>query len=225
MSGDTDDPTQCEAIADELAELALGALSGHRRSEVLDHVGSCPRCRVELEQLSIVTEAVQQLAPQIQPPLGFELRLAERLQRAATPRPRRFRRVGALSAAAAAVAILAFGLGAFVAPGAGTGKSQPAAANIVTANLTSSGHVFGAVMISTGSPAWMLVTIDGDGWKGTVTCTVTLSGGQVETIGVFKLSGEYDAWAAPLTSTAGQVRSAQLIDSHGAVLASAQVGA
>ena len=71
----------------------------------------------------------------------------------------------------------------------------------------------------------MLVTIHSGGWQGTVTCDVTLSGGQVETIGVFKLSGEYGAWAAPLPSTPGQVRSAQLIASNGTILASAQLGA
>jgi hypothetical protein len=71
----------------------------------------------------------------------------------------------------------------------------------------------------------MLVTIHGGEWQGTVTCNVTFSGGQVATIGKFKLSGEYGAWAAPLPSAAGQVRSAQLIDSNGTTLASAELGA
>lgn len=224
MSGDVEHPAQCEVIADELTELALGTLSGRKRSEVLDHVGSCQRCRAELEQLSIVVDALQQLAPRIQPPLGFELRLAERLHATPTPRSRRHRRVGVLSAVAAAV-LLAFGLGAVVAPEAGKGQGQSAAANLVTANFTSRGQVLGEFLVSAGSPGWMLVTIHGDGWKGTVTCNVTLSGGQVETIGVFKLAGEYGVWAAPLPSTGGQVRSAQLIASNGTIFASAQLEA
>ena len=40
MSGNVDDLTQCEVVQDELAELALGTLSGRRRSEVLGHVDS-----------------------------------------------------------------------------------------------------------------------------------------------------------------------------------------
>ncbi|MGZ4671478.1 MAG: anti-sigma factor family protein [Ilumatobacteraceae bacterium] len=223
MSGDIEHPAQCELIADELTELALGTLSGPRRSEVLEHVGSCQSCRAELDQLSIVVEALQQLAPRMQPPLGFELRLAEKLQGTAAPRPRRYRRVGVLSAAAVLVGVLAFGLGALVAPGAGNGRGQSAATNLKSASFTSRGHVLGDLLISAGSPAWMLVTIHSDGWQGTVTCDVTLSGGQVQTIGVFKLSGEYGVWAAPLPSTGGQVRSAQLIASDGTVLASAQV--
>jgi anti-sigma factor RsiW len=225
MSGDLEHPAECEVIADELTELALGTLSGRRRSEVLDHVGSCQPCRAELEQLSIVVEALQQLAPRMQPPLGFELRLAERLQGTATPRPRRYRRAGALSAVAVVVVMLAFGLGALVAPGAGNGQGQSAGTNLVTANFTSHGRVLGELLISAGSPAWMTVTVHGGEWQGAVTCDVTFSGGQVETIGVFKLSGEYGAWAAPLPSTAGQVRSAQLIASDGTILASAQLEA
>ena len=152
MSGDVEHPAQCEVIADELTELALGTLSGRRRSDVLDHVGSCQPCRAELEQLSIVVEALQQLAPRVQPPLGFELRLAERLQANAGPRPRRYRRVGALSAVAAAVVMLAFGLGAFVAPGAGNGTGQSARSNLVTANFTSHGQVLGELKSRPAAP-------------------------------------------------------------------------
>ena len=88
MSGDMGDRAACEAVADDLTELALGTLAGRERSTVLDHVASCPSCRVELEQLSKVAEAVQQLAPPMQPPLGFELRLAERLHGSVVPRRR-----------------------------------------------------------------------------------------------------------------------------------------
>jgi hypothetical protein len=69
------------------------------------------------------------------------------------------------------------------------------------------------------------MTIDGGAWSGTVTCEVTLAGGRVETIGVFRLSGGYGAWGAPLTSPAGTMRSARLIAPNGAVLASAQLSA
>ena len=220
MSGDVDHPAQCEVIAEELSELALGTLSGRRRSEVLDHVGSCQLCSAELAQLSIVVEALQQLAPRVQPPLGFETRLAQKLHAKATSRPRRSRRVGALIAAA--VVMLAFGLGAVVATAAGNGRGESVEANLDTANFTSDGQVIGELYISAGSPAWMLVTMHAGGWQGTVTCNVTFSGGQVETIGVFEHSGG-STWAASLPPTAGQVRSAQLVASNGTVLASAQL--
>ena len=125
MSGDTEHSAQCEAFADDLAELALGTLAGRRRSDVLEHVGSCRACRVELAQLSSVVESLQQLAPEVQAPLGFELCLAERLQGDAAPRPRRHRRIAVLTAAAAVVVgMLAFGLGVLVAPSGGNDKGQ-----------------------------------------------------------------------------------------------------
>jgi hypothetical protein len=224
MSRYIEDPKQCELFQDELAELALGILSGRSRSDVLDHVESCPRCTAELERLSIVADTLLQLTPEIEPPLGFELRLAERLQEGATAhRPKRSRRVAALSAAAVATIVLGFGLGTLAGPRSGNTQGQSATANLTAANLTSHGQVVGAVMISAGSPAWMFMTIDAGAWSGKVTCEVTIAGGKVERIGVFKLSGGYGAWAAPLTSSVGKVRSAQLIAPNGAVLASARL--
>ena len=41
----------CEEYGDELAELALGVLTGRERARVLSHVESCPRCAEELEIL------------------------------------------------------------------------------------------------------------------------------------------------------------------------------
>jgi hypothetical protein len=224
VSGYAEDPTQCEMIQDELCELSFGILSGRRRSEVLAHVGSCRQCRAELERLSILADTLAQFAPEVQPPLGFEFRLAERLQAAAMHRPsgrKRLRRVGALSAAAVVIAILGFGLGALVTRGGGNGQGRSATAKLTTADLTSHGQAVGEVMISTGSPAWMFMTINLGAWAGPVSCDVTLAGGNVETIGVFKLSGGYGAWGARLKSPAGQVRIARLIAANGTVLASA----
>jgi hypothetical protein len=223
MSGYIEDPGQCDLIRDELTELTLGILSGRRRSEVLGHVGSCLRCSAELEHLSMVADTLLQLAPEVEPPLGFELRLAERLQVGATVhRQRRLRRASVLSAAAAVMVFLGFGLGALVTPGGDNNRAQSATANLTRANLTSHGQVLGEVMISAGSPAWMFMMIDQGAWPGKVTCEVTLAGGRVETLGTFTLTGGYGAWGAPLTSPAGQVRSVRLIAPNGTVLASAR---
>ncbi len=234
MSGDIEDPMQCEAIRDDLPEMAFGTLSGRRRSELLSHVKSCLRCCAELEQLSTVADSLLQLAPQVEPPLRFELRLAQRLQTQATQtpatqatsihRPRRFG-LGALSVAAVATVILGFGLGTAVTAGGGNSTHPSATANLTTADLTSHGHVVGELLISRGSPAWVFMTISTVTAPGAVTCDVTLRGGKVETIGVFEVSGEYGAWGAPLRYSAGQVRSAQLLASNGTILASARVSA
>ena len=224
MSDDIEASGQCEVVQGELAELALGTLSGRNRSEALGHVASCLRCEAELERLSIVADALLHLAPEMEPPLGFELRLAERL-RAAPPaqEPRRLRRTSLLAAGAAGMALLGFGVGSLVtARGAGN-QRQLATAGFTSANLTAHGRVVGNVTISTGSPPWMFMTMSGGTLSGTVTCDVTLAGGKVETIGVFKVSAGYGTWAAPLPPTTSAVRSAQLLTANGTILASARL--
>jgi hypothetical protein len=223
MSDETYDPRRCAAIADDLALLALGTLSGPDRSAVLEHVDTCLRCRTELEQLTLVAETLQQLTPQVQPPLGFESRLAERLQGVTVPRrrPRRY----AVLAAAAAVVLLAFGLGVVVAHVRGNSDHGTSAAQPLTADLTAGTDVVGTVVVSPGSPGWLLMTVEGGRWQGKVTCEVTLADGSVATIGSFTLSGEYPSWAAPLPATGGAVRWARLVDASGATLASAQLEA
>jgi hypothetical protein len=68
----------------------------------------------------------------------------------------------------------------------------------------------------------MFLSIDADGWSGRVTCEVTLAGGTIDKVGVFRLAGSYGAWGAPLSASASAVRSARLVAADGAVLASAR---
>src|SRR6202161_4835895 len=69
----------CEEYGDELAELALGVLTGRDRARLLFHVEPCPRCAEELEILSRTADSVVRAAPEMEPPLGFEVRLFERM--------------------------------------------------------------------------------------------------------------------------------------------------
>jgi hypothetical protein len=231
MSANAADPRECELIQDELAELALGALDGRSRSEALEHVGSCPRCRATLDHLSGVTDTLLQLAPEVEPPLGFEIRLVEKLHAADAEKPRAterarqrwFRRASPLVAAAAVLLLLGIGLGSLVISRGNNNQQQHSASpDLATAELTSHGHVLGEVMTSPGNPAWMFMTVNENAWSGKVTCEVTLAGGAIETVGVFTLSHGYGAWGAPLTSPAGDVRSARLVAADGTVVASAQ---
>jgi len=224
MSSDSEIPQQCEHLQDELSELALGTLYGRSRAEVLAHVESCSRCAATLERLSVVADSLLQLAPEIEPPLGFELRLAERLHASAIAhRPGRFRRIGTLSAAAVIMVVLGFGLGTWATPSDVNRPAQSVTSHLTSAHLTAHGRVLGEVMVSAGTPAWMLMTISESPWSGRVLCEVTLAGGKVESIGAFTLSGGYGAWGAPLTAPASEVRSARLVAPNGTVLATAQL--
>ena len=221
MSGYIEEPTDCAAVRDDLGELALGLLSGRSRARALSHVASCAHCSAELEQLSTVADALLLLAPEIEPPVGFELRLAERLGEERVRRPRRARRVGAFAAAAVAAALLGFGVGSFVRPAPPPGSVT--ATNLASANLTSHGHVVGELLVSAGHPGWLFMSIESRAWSGTVTCEVTLSNGVVERIGLFHLSNGYGSWGAPLRAPAAEVRSARLVAPDGSLLASANL--
>jgi anti-sigma factor RsiW len=214
----------CDAVHDELAELALGTLSGRARSEVLDHVTTCARCSAELQQLSAVADELLQLAPQIEPPVGFELRVAERLGLAAVPRRSRRRRAPLVAAAAALVLVL---VGATVGvlasrDGSGSSGNRPAIAAPLRAELTSQGRTVGDVSVSNDRPAWMYVTLDGMRFSGTVRCVLTLTGGAIQTAGVFRLTGDYGAWGVPLHVAPDDVRTVEVVDDNGAVLAAAR---
>jgi len=232
MNAYPEDPSCCEAMEERLTELSLGILTGRERAEVLSHVESCSWCSTELERLSLVADSLMQLAPGAEPPLGFELRLAQKLgSQAATPReltPHPSRPVWRtrLLAAAAVIAIgIGFGIGTLTAGGSAGNTGLAATGNLTSAVLRSQGHDVGQVMVSAGAPAWMFMSFDGGNWSGRATCTVTLASGRTETIGVFRLAGGYGAWGAPLSTAAGKVRSAQLVAADGTILASAHLRA
>jgi hypothetical protein len=222
MTHANDTPQKCEAFDDDLTAIALGILTGRRRSEVLSHVEGCDRCSTQLEQLAIVADTVLLLAPEAETPLGFETRLAERLQ--LQPPPQRWtslRATGSLVAAAVVILALGIGVEALVHNSQSRSNTPSTSINLASANLTSNGHVLGEFLVSAGHPSWMFMTVDSGSWSGPVTCEVVLKNGKVETVGTFDLAGGYGSWGAPLTSRAAQVREGRLVTTSGTVFARA----
>jgi hypothetical protein len=64
----------------ELAELALGLLCGSERAALLEHVGSCTSCSAELRDLETAVEALLLCAAEVDPPIGFEQCVLDRIQ-------------------------------------------------------------------------------------------------------------------------------------------------
>ncbi len=179
----------CAALQDELAELALGVLTGRERARALAHVESCARCAEELEHLSRAADAVVQVAPEIEPPMGFEVRLFERMG-VSDVRHGRLRRlrpstwaVGAFAAAAAVVALavgLSLGLSSSPPPdaerlaGARRRDGQPGRERCAwsVASATYGG----------GHP-WMSMMLVDSSVHGTVTCLVVTTDGVSHQVG------------------------------------------
>ncbi len=210
----------CSSAREDLAEFALGLLSGRERARVLDHVASCAQCRSELESLSAVTDALVALSSPAEPPLGFESRLAERYRAESRRLPRRALRNVTIAAAALVLIAVGFQVGNNGASRATT--SLPAyGATPISATLTSRGHVLGHLWMSTGTPPWIYMSLDDANWSGTAWCSVTLKDGRVLDVGAFTVVHGYGAWAARLEASSSAVAHAQVTDAAGRVLASA----
>lgn len=73
------EPISCAEIADALAEVATGAATGPMRARVLSHVMTCESCRKELDELSRAADQVLLIAPEHEPPAGFESAVLDRI--------------------------------------------------------------------------------------------------------------------------------------------------
>lgn len=219
----------CARYQDDLAELAIGTLTGRARAEVLAHVEACPRCAEELEGLSHTADLLLQVAPEAEPPAGFEVRLLERLgeprQPAARPRRRvreRFRttRARAILVAAASVGIAGAGTGIGLAV---ANASAPAPASTLQATLlsTAGNTAIGRVVASAGSPPWLFMVVKPGHLSGRVTCRLSLANGRWVTVGTFSLAEGYGSWSARLGVPVSSLRQAELVSPQGVVLAAA----
>jgi len=94
----------CAQVRELAPELALGILGGAERAEVILHVNGCARCQAYVAELTEAADAIPQLVPEIEPPVGFEARTLRRLDD--NRRRSRRRWVASIAAVAAAVAIL-----------------------------------------------------------------------------------------------------------------------
>ncbi len=70
----------CERLRELAAELALGIADGGDRAWALDHLSGCPDCRAHVERLAAVADELPLLAGAIEPPPGFEARVAEAMR-------------------------------------------------------------------------------------------------------------------------------------------------
>lgn len=86
-----DETPDCQSVRPLLAELAIGAATGHDRADAVRHVGGCPSCRHEVAELARAADDLLLLVPEREPPPGFETAVAQRIADLADPRPRRGR--------------------------------------------------------------------------------------------------------------------------------------
>jgi hypothetical protein len=76
----TPDVTSHERFEADLAELAAGVLDRREEAALLNHLASCPSCTTQFEQLASAARSLLLLVLEIEPPVGFESRLWDRIE-------------------------------------------------------------------------------------------------------------------------------------------------
>lgn len=155
---------------DDLAELAIGAVVGAERALALQHVVACGGCLRELAQLSRAADELLTLAPDREPPPGFESAVIARIATDSRPPVRRPRGRLLMSLAAALLAA-AFGAAAAwnaAAPDRAAAHEQRAVLAMAGGThftalpvTTESGSRAGTVFFYEGNPSWLMVSLFG----------------------------------------------------------------
>jgi hypothetical protein len=214
MSTDAD----CHEIRGLTAEVALGVADGEDRARVLDHVVDCSDCRQELEDMTALADDLVVLAPEHEPPLGFELRTVRGLQ-PKRQRRRRWRLPAVAFAAAALAATTATASVLFLVRDdrrlAGEYRATLSEANgtafrAVPLRDTAGGKA-GTAFVYEGAPSWMLVTVDSS--SPAAQAELVTRDGRTVPLPAFTLSSR--SWGGVLPLDARQVAAIHLLDATG----------
>ena len=190
------------------------------RALVLAHVEGCSDCHAETEQLSLAADSLFEMAPGVEPPLGFEVRLMERF-RARPAAQRRVRRQWRLRQPSLVLASLLMwgGQHQTVVPSAfGTAPGG----QIETESLVAGGRTLGKVVVYSGRTSWLFMSLDDGSWSGEANCQVRLVDGKTVPLGTFWLEHGYGAWGVTLPPGTGRIQTASVVTDQG-VLASAHL--
>lgn len=211
----------CDRTRELAAELALGILDGEQRAQALRHLAECPECRHAVEELTAVADELLMLAPEREPPAGFESRVLARLQplpAATRPIRRRRRLLAPLAAAAAAAAIatavvlqttsddrrLADHYRATLAAGHGS--------SFEAARLRAPGQVrAGVVYAYRGATSWIFVVVYGPHRAVPYTAELATTSGRRVALPSFRLDPKTGTRGAAIPVDLGTIASVRLV--------------
>lgn len=213
----------CAEVRDLIPELAIGIASGEDRARALQHLARCPDCRHELEQMSEVADELLLLAPDREPPLGFETRVVGEL----TGKRRNRWRPLVLGAAAALVLAAAAG-GAVYQSGSDDRVLASEYREVLrrfdgryfqTATLHGSpGEGQGQVFGYQGTPSWIFMLIPPQDETRTYRITLETRGGGHLDLGKVEVGSEGGSWGKAIPVDLGEAAGLWLEDADGHAL-------
>jgi predicted anti-sigma-YlaC factor YlaD len=194
-----DELDNCADVRDVLPELATGAVSGETRSRALRHINRCPACRTKVLELARTADELLLLAPEREPPAGFESRLLAQLA-GDRPRARRGARIARFGLRAAAlVLVAALGAGAVLvltAPVRELGERYQKTLTIAhgqylrAARITADADAdVGQLFAYQGHPSWVLVTVTGAPQPGSYEVRLITKNGSEHVLGTCVATG------------------------------------
>lgn len=160
--------TDHEGVQQAAAELALGLLSGPERADALVHLEMCAVCRTTVDELADVADHLLLLAPEAEPPAGFESRVLARAGHTAPPR--RWGR--SVLVAAAAVVLVVAGVAGGMALDREPKRNRitreyvaaleelDGRALAATTLVDDNGQKRGQLFLYEGATSWLFVTVD-----------------------------------------------------------------
>ena len=159
--------TEHERVQESAAELALGLLSGPERADALAHLETCAACRTTVEELADVADRMLLLAPEAEPPVGFETGVLARLDGKEVRPPGRRRALAIAAAVAFVLGAVAGGLVARDRTGSRLDREYAAALEeldgraLAAARLRdATGRQVGQLFLYEGRVSWLFVTVD-----------------------------------------------------------------
>jgi hypothetical protein len=213
----------CAWTLDLAPELALGVLSGPERAETLEHLSTCAPCRTTVASYTEVVDAITLVAPEVEPPEGFEGRVLRAIV-GGEARPWWRRRDGRRRAvvvlmAAAAVAIFSIAMVQIVNAARDPNRDVIATGRTPTIRsvaLTSgTGLTQGRFYATLGTPAVAVVAVDSDLPTGNYVLELLRASGAPEPLGTIAVTGGRGSWAGPVPDGLGNGAVIRLTDSAG----------
>jgi hypothetical protein len=206
----------CHDFDEAVGELAFETLGAAERDAMLAHAAGCDRCRQELQIMSETADRLLLLAPEAEPPMGFEQRALQAVGRRHRSRP-------LLLAAAAALVLFVGGvvLGRHVTDDAPTTRSS---AGVVRGVLVdSAGGEHGSVSLTTDHGVVLTMSLRALD-EGLYHCVVHRRDGTTTEVAAWPVgpSGA-GVWAVGVSGTVQDIRSVSVTEDDGTVVATASL--